>query len=101
GLDRSLKAAAFDVLADPECVIEKIEEAADDVFDDSLRAKPDRDADHARTRDQWCNLDPQRRQRHEECHNRYCDDQHVPNDRQESPEPSPTPSIFSTVCAST
>ena len=51
-LDRALVAAADDVLADPEGVVEQVEHARDDVLDQRLRAEADGDADHAGAGDQ-------------------------------------------------
>ena len=58
-LDRAADAAALDVLADPEGVVEQEEHARDDVLDQRLGAEADRDADHAGAGDQ--RPDPRRR----------------------------------------
>ena len=59
--DRALVAAALDVFADAERVVEQIEDAADDVLDQRLRAEADGDADDARAGDQRADLDAERR----------------------------------------
>ena len=51
-LDRAADAAALDVLADPEGIVEQEEDARDHVLDQRLRAEADRDADHAGAGDQ-------------------------------------------------
>ena len=68
GLDRALVAAALDVLADPEGVVEQVEHAADDVLDQRLRAEADGDADDAGAGDQRPDLDAQRGERHQHRH---------------------------------
>ena len=59
-LDRAADAAALDVLADPESIVEQEEDARDDVLDQRLRAEADGDADHAGAGDQRADLDAQR-----------------------------------------
>ena len=50
--NRSLVAAALDVFSDPESIVQHVEDAADDVLDQGLRAEADRDAEYARAGDQ-------------------------------------------------
>ena len=64
GFDGPLVIAALDVLADPERVVEQIEHAGDDIANQRLRAKADRDTENARTSDQRSDLDAHCRERH-------------------------------------
>src|SRR3546814_4101822 len=61
GFDDAFVAAALDVLADPEGIVEQVEHAADDVLDQGLGAEADSDASHAGTGDQRPDLDAQDR----------------------------------------
>jgi hypothetical protein len=51
-LDGAADAAALDVLADPEGVVQQEEHSGDDVFHQRLGAKADREANHAGAGDQ-------------------------------------------------
>ena len=91
--DGALVVAALDVFADPEGVVEQIEHAGNDVANEGLGAKADRDAEDAQTGDQRSDLDAQRRQRHH--HRKYDDDdeQDVAKDRQQGAQPRPPPRL--------
>ena len=82
-LDRALVAAADDVLADPERVVEQVEDARDHVLDQRLRAEADGDADHAGAGDQRRDLHAHGRQRHQHRHDQEDDEQDVAQDRQQ------------------
>ena len=86
-LDRSLVAAALDVLADPEGVVEEIEDAADDVAHERLRAEADRDARDARPGDQRPDFHAERRERHHHRDHGERDERDVAEDRQEGAKP--------------
>ncbi len=89
GLDGALVAAALDVLADPERVVEQVEHAADDVLDQRLCAESDGDADDPRTGDERPDLDAKGRQRHQQRHHHENDEQEVAQDRQQRSQPGP------------
>jgi hypothetical protein len=61
-LDGAADAAALDVLADSEGVVEQEEHTRDDVLDQRLGAKADRQADHAGAGEQRPDLDAERRE---------------------------------------
>ncbi len=88
-LDGAPIAAALDVLADAEGVVEKEEHAADDVLDQRLGAEADGDADDAGAGDQRADVDAERRQRHQHRHHRQHDERNVAQDWQQCPEPRP------------
>ena len=80
-LDRALVAAADDVLADPERVVEQVEDPRDHVLDQGLRAEADRDADDAGAGDQRRDLHAHGRKRHQRRHDQEDDEQDVAQDR--------------------
>ena len=88
-LDGAARAAALDVLADAERIVEQEEHARDDVLDQGLRAEADRDADHAGAGDQRPDLDAERGERHQHRHHRQHREQHVAGDRQQRAHPRP------------
>ena len=94
GFDRALVAAALDVLADAEGVVEQVEHAADDVLDQRLRAEADGDADHAGAGDQRSDLDAERRERHQRRHGDQGDEEDVAQDRQQRAQPRPAPRLL-------
>ena len=81
--DGPLVGAALDILADPESIVEQIEDAGDDVLDQRLRAEADRHADHAGAGDQRPDLDPERGQHHQQPDDHDCCEQHVLENRQQ------------------
>ena len=64
-LHRALVARRLDVLADPEGIVEQVEDARDDVLDERLGAEPDGDADDAGAGEQRADLDAERVQDHQ------------------------------------
>jgi len=81
-LDDAAIGAALDVFADPEGVVEQIEDAADHVAHQGLRAEADGDADDAGARDEGPDLDPERGEAHHGGDHDDEHEQHVAQDRQ-------------------
>ena len=92
--DGPFVAAADDVLADPEGVVEQVEHARDDVLDQGLRAEADRHPDHASTSDQGPDLHAERGERHQHGHGHQDDEEHVAQDRQERAQPPPAACVL-------
>ena len=84
--DRSHVLTTGDVFPHPECVIEQVKDARDDVLDDRLRAEADRHTDDARSGNQRPDLDAGRRQDHQDRHDHDDGEHHVLDDWQQGPE---------------
>ena len=83
----ALVAAALDVLADPEGVVEHVEDAREDVLDQGLRAEADGDAEDAGAGDQRHDLHAETRQDGQHRDHRDEHGERVAEDRQQRAQP--------------
>ena len=88
GFNGAHVAAALDIFSDPKSIIGHVEDAADDVPDQRLRAEADRDAENARTRDQWTDRHAKAGQHHQDSKGGDEHSEEIAQDRQQRHQPS-------------